>query len=294
MKIFVKRNKFLLISLLIIFLWVLISLIQYKFDFENLKESSIKNLEYCVQNHNDDFCDRFSVAVMPDTISIFFQLIINYSLRIFTFFVYPILIIISVTSGIYGMVKSGMFKNILTRMTYKNYISKVYLSSLKNLIILPFFLIILFVGSYILSGGNLTIPTEESSFISQEYLNNLVVFGLAYVLNIFLLNLFIINISYIFTIKCNHFVSAVIGSYLCFWIIWIILEAFVGVFVQNVFNVKLLTNSLNFSAFWVYDHVISLPFMVLFALSLVIVSTIGVYLIVRNKERVVLNAERSI
>ena len=37
MKIFVKRNKFLLISLLIIFLWVLISLIQYKFDFENLK-----------------------------------------------------------------------------------------------------------------------------------------------------------------------------------------------------------------------------------------------------------------
>lgn len=294
MKLFVKRNRFLFISLIVIFLWVLISLIQYKFDFEQLRESSINNLEYCMQRHSDDFCDRFSVATMPDTISIFFQLIVNYSLRIFVFFIYPIFIIISVISGIYREIKSGYFKNVLTRMSYKNYILKIYLSSLKNLIILPYFLIILFIGSYILSGGNLIVPTEETTFVSQEYLNNIVQFGLVYVLNVFLLNLFIINISYIFTVKSNHFVSAIIGSYLCFWILWIVLEAFIGVLIQNVFNVRFLTNSLNFSAFWIYDQVISLPFMVAFALCLVIFSGIIAYVVSKNKERVMLSAEKSV
>lgn len=293
MKVIFKKNKMLIISLIIITIWVIVSCVMYQLDFQRLRETSIRNLEYCKNNLANDLCKKISVVTMPDTISIFFQLIINYSLSTFAYFLFPIFIILPVTNAIYNEIKTGYFKNILTRMSYKNYISKIYLTSLKSLIILPFFLLILFIGSYILSGGNLTIPTEESCFIAEKYLNNIVQFGLIYIVNIFLLNWFIINISYILTIKSHHLISSVVGSYLCYWIIWIVFESFIGLPIQKNFGVELLTNSLSFANFWIYDNVISLPFMVCYAIILVLLTGIVSYFVSKNKERIIYNAENT-
>lgn len=294
MKLFIKKNKMLIISVIIIILWVIIACIIYKNDYEKMKETTIRNIEYCKNNYSNKICNKISVAEIPDTLSIFFQLIFNSSLRVFVYFIYPIFIIFSVVFSIYNELKSGYYKNILTRMSYKNYISKLYITSLKSLIILPLFLLILFLGAYILSGGKIIIPTTDTSFIAQEYLNNIIQFGLVYFLNVFLIGWFIINLSYVFVVKSSHIVSAIIGTYLLFWIIWIIAEAVVGFIVENTLHIKYLTNSLALSAFWSYDAVISLPFMVMYAIILVIISTLMVYLVSRNKERNILNAEKTI
>ena len=73
-----------------------------------------------------------------------------------------------------------------------------------------------------------------------------------------------------------------------------ITEAIIGFGIQNVFNIEYLTNSLTLANFWIYDYVISLQFMVLYALFLVILTGIIAYLVSKNKERVVLNAEKTI
>lgn len=294
MKLFIRKNKVLCLSLLIIFLWVVIVCIMYKIDFLQLQEASARSIENCKNELSSDFCSKFSIPNIPDTISIFFQLIVDYPLRIFVYFLYPIFIIVSVVSSIHNEIKTGHVRNVLTRMTYKNYISKIYLKSLRCLIILPLFLLVLFIGSYILSGGNLAVPTEETAIITQQYLNNFVQFILVYVVNIFLLNWFVVNLAYIATIKSNHAITAIIGAYIGFWAIWIVLEAIIGFGIQNVFNIEYLTNSLTLANFWIYDYVISLQFMVLYALFLVILTGIIAYLVSKNKERVVLNAEKTI
>ena len=294
MKLFLKKNKILCLLLLIIFLWIIVTCVMYKIDFSDLQKASASNIERCKEEASSEFCSQFSVPDMPDTFSIFFQLIVDYPLRIFAYFIYPIFIIISVVSLVYNEVKTGYVRNMLTRMTYKNYISKIYLNSLKSLIVLPFFLLVLFISSYILSGGNFIIPTEETAIVEQQYLNNFLQFSLIYIINIFFLNWFVINLAYIATLKSNHAISAIIGAYMGFWIIWIVLEAIIGFGIQKIFSIRYLTNSLSFASFWIYDHVISLPFMLIYALCLVALSGIVVYFVSRNKERVVLNAEKTI
>lgn len=294
MKSFLKKNKILCLLLLIIFFWIIITCIIYKMDFSELQEASANNIERCIKETSSEFCSQFAIPDIPDTISIFFQLIVDYPLRIFAYFIYPIFIIISVVSLIYNEVKTGYIRNALTRMTYKNYISKIYLKSLKSLIILPFFLLVLFAGSYILSGGNFIIPTEETAIVEQQYLNNFLQFSLIYIINIFLLNLFVTNLAYIATIKSNHAISAIVGAYMGFWIIWIIAEAILGFAIQKIFDIRYLTNSLSFANFWIYDHVISLPFMFIYVLCLVVLTVIIAYFVSRKKERVVLNAEKTI
>lgn len=294
MKLFFKKNKILCISLLVIFLWVIITCIMYKIDFIHLQEASARNIENCKNSMSNDFCSQFAVPDMPDTISIFFQLMVDYPLRTFVYIVYPIFIILPVVSSIYNGIKTGYIRNALTRISYKTYISKIYLTSLKGLIILPFFLLVLFIGSYILSNGNLIIPTEETAVIEQQYLNIILPFSLIYILNIFLINWFVVNLAYITTIKSNHIISAIIGAYLSFWIIWIMLEAIIGFGIQKIFSISYLTNSLALSNFWIYDHVISLTFMTCYSLILVILSGLVAYLVCRNKERVVISAEKTV
>ena len=294
MKIFIKKNKILCLSLLAIFLYIAIVSISYKVDFLNLQDAAARNIEYCKNNMPEEFCSQFAVPDIPDTISIFFQLIVDYPLRIFAYLIFPIFIIIPVVSDIYNEVKTGYIRNALTRMTYKNFISKIYLKSLKSLIVLPFFILVLFISSYILSGGNLIIPTEETAIIAQQYLDNFLQFSLIYILNIFLINWFIVNLAYIATIKSNHIISAIIGAYLGFLMVWIALEAIIGHAIQKYLYVEQLTNSLAISNFWIYDHVISLPFMICYALVLSISSGIIAYIVSKNKERVVLSAEKTV
>lgn len=294
MKTFFKKNKVLCLLLLIIILWVVVTCIIYKIDFIHLQEVAAKNIEKCNTRFSDDLCSQLSVPKIPDTISIFFQLIVDYPIRIFAYFVYPIFIIISVVSCIYNKIKTGYIRNTLTRMSYKNYISKIYLQSLKSLIILPFFIIILFVCSYILSNGNLIIPMEETAIIEQQYLNDFCQFSLVFIINIFLINWFVVNIAYIATIKSNHTISAIIGAYIAFWLIWIVLEAIIGFVIQSIFEIENLTNSLSFANFWVYDHVISLPFMIGYAIILVVLTEIVAYSVGKNKERIVLSAEKTV
>ena len=133
MKLFLKKNKILCLLLLIIFLWIIVTCVMYKIDFSDLQKASASNIERCKEEASSEFCSQFSVPDMPDTFSIFFQLIVDYPLRIFAYFIYPIFIIISVVSLVYNEVKTGYVRNILTRMTYKNYISKIYLNSFSNI-----------------------------------------------------------------------------------------------------------------------------------------------------------------
>lgn len=289
-----KKNKILCLLLLCILLWVIITCFIYKSDFLHLQEVSARSIEECKNNMPEEFCSKYSIPNMPDTISIFFQLIVNYSLRMFAFFIYPIFIIIIVVSGIYNEVKTGYIRNALTRMTYKNFISKIYLKSLKGLIVLPFFILVLFISSYILSGGNLIIPTSETAIIQQQYLDNFLQFSLTFIINIFLINWFVVNLAYIATLKSNHFISAIIGAYISFWIIWLVLEAIIGMVLFKIFDITQITNSLSLANFWIYDYVISLPFMLCYAIMLVISTSFVCYFISKDKERIVLNAERSI
>ena len=294
MKTFFKKNKVLCLLLLIIILWVVVTCIIYKIDFIHLQEVAAKNIEKCNAKFSDDLCSQLSVPKIPDTISIFFFFFFYYPIRIFAYFVYPIFIIIAVVSCIYNKIKTAYIRNTLTRMSYKNYISKIYLQSLKSLIILPFFIIVLFICSYILSNGNLIIPMEETAIIEQQYLNNFFQFSLVFIINIFLINWFVVNIAYIATIKSNHAISAIIGAYIAFWLIWIVLEAIIGFGIQSIFEIKNLTNSLSFANFWVYDHVISLPFMIGYAIILVVLTGIVAYGVGKNKERIVLSAEKTV
>lgn len=296
MKIFLKKNKLLLICLLLLLLCVILSLLKYKIDFNHSIDEYNRVMEYLDENPNSSPIIP-KKPIMYDTYSLFSYIIVDSPLAIIMY-VMPFIIMLCGIYNFYSKIKTGYFKDECMRRKYKKNLIVNILSSWKNAIIVPIFIIMVFVGCYITTRSfdiNKTIEFYDYSLINRQYLDILPTYFIIYTINLFFLAIFYINITIIITKKNNNLFVTLIQSYLIFIIIGIITEVIVGSGLEKMFPILKsynLCNSLSLFNFWVYDNVMNLGFMILFAFALFLVSTLIVLFKYKNKESVNLEIDK--
>ena len=296
MKIFLKKNKLLLICLLLLLSCVILSLVKYKIDFNHSIDEYNRVMEYLDKNSiNSPIIPK--KPIMYDTYSLFSYIIVDSPFAIIMY-VMPFIIMLCGIYSFYSKIKTGYFKDECMRRNYKKNLIVNIFDSWKNAIIIPIFIIVLFAGCYITTRSfdiNKTIEFYDYSLINRQYLDKLPTYFITYTINLIFLAIFYINISIIKKKKNSNLFVTLVQSYLIFIIVGIITEVVVGKGLEKIFPILKsynLCNSLSIFNFWVYDNVMNLSFMTLFAFLLFFVSTLIVILKYRNKESVIIEIDK--
>lgn len=304
MKLFFKR-KAVFISVIIIFIgWGLFAANEYKswwdennyaYDYYiNQCNNEYKNIE-----KYNEWCNQIIESgkpVKPDTITVFFDLLGNYSLR-YLQIVAPLFIIAMAIWNFHKDLKSENYKNIITRMDYKKYIKKNLVNSLKCSLFLPIFLIYVFILAYILS-GHFDIKATMTAYpgyllIDSKYLDYFSTFIFVYICNLIFHSIFWINIGYILTKKGKNIIVTLVSSFLCYIAIFIISELFIGGFLlSKLFGIKNAMDYLNLANIWVYSDVENIFILLFYGMFLVVISFSFLLLTYKNKEGVVIENEK--
>lgn len=268
MRNFIKNNKITLLSILVLIIW---------------------GLYYVI------FCYKEGSA-SGDPMIQYYHMISDLNLN-FIQILAPLFVFIPAIWHFHKHLSTGFIKNCLTRMSYKQYIRKHYLKALKKAFILPCFVIILLLCCCILTNNfHFGSKAEWYGWLTSpnpKYLNMLGTFILVYIINMFLHSIFYINLGLLYCKKYSNILVNIVLSYITFIAMDILMEIFIGnLLLAVVLNIHNVTDSLNLFNIWIYDNVISLPFSIAYALILVIVSTIIVHFIYRNKEGVIIEVEK--
>lgn len=186
--------------------------------------------------------------------------------------------------------RKGMFKNMLTRMGYKTIMKKLYLSSLKSTLIFPFFLLFLFIVSYLISGNfdyEYGVNVYWFNSFGLKSIDNVPLFLIAYICNMILYEMFWVNIV-VYNCRFNKsLLLTIIISYI---------EYFVLGITGNIIVLKFL-NGFEYADYFLLGSVWIqsglnvyqlLPRSILFA----VLSGLIVYLAYRKKEDLVIEIEK--
>lgn len=303
------KNKFnfhflLSISIFILLvIWIIICAVQYWNDFSMNVDAYNKLLEICnpsLEMANTNTCNEIlnnGGPVIPDTFTIFFQLLINSNLC-YIQLIAPFVIFILSSYDFYREYNTGFYKNKLMRMPYKEYIKTFLLKAYKNIWIFPMWLLVLFIASYIISGHfdlNKTLSYWPTHYIPVdiEIIKNFIPFMLIFIVNLIFNNLFYVHIALITVKKNSNFIVSILSSYLIFIFCDIILEIFIGIFIgELLLNISHASSLFNLFNYWVYSDIPNIWIYILYCFMLALGSFIIFYLIYGKKEDVIIASEK--
>lgn len=303
-----KRNKFLIFSFVIVLFIMGMYLFQYYNDYFDYKRGYYSIRENCYEkkNPNHEVCERFKTeaqiksyikyAVVPeeslrqmDAITLTSETVESTTVSSLQWFS-PLLIIIAVIGTVHTEFSSGMFKNYLTRMKYKDYLKKTYKVAIKSALIVPVALIILFITCSFLTGFNFNI-IESTKYIAtydEWKYNNFLLYWLCICTIQFIISLLYANIGLFFCKKNKNKIVAIIMAYVGFIVVNLFIYAVLYVIIINkILGFKELTDYFFISGYWFFDKPKSCYIAILLSLLFTTVSLIVLYLSFKNKEKVV-------
>ncbi len=299
--IILKLFSLIIFSLLII--WVIFCGIQYKKNYTRNVNAHNQLVELCNEKSStisEETCGMVisnGKPVMPDTFTVFFQLLINSNLSLIQL-IAPMIVILLASCSFSHEYSTGFYKNKLIRMSYKEYFKYIILKTYQCIWILPAFIILIFICSFIISGHfdvNLTLSYWPENYIpvSISIVKNAFPFMIIFLLNIVFSSLFYANLSLIPIRKSNNYIVSVISSYLLFIFCDIFLEVLVGVLLLEKYA-HISQASAIFSLFncWVYDSIPSIPLFTIYCFLLAVISFIVVICIYHNIEEVIIDSEK--
>lgn len=298
-----KVNILFVIILLILTVWIAYISFQYRDNHNKNVEAHYKLVEMCNSSNNnlsEEECNEIierGIPVMEDTFTVFFQLLINTSLSKIQILA-PIIIIILASYSFYREYTTGIYKYAIIRMPYKNYIIKSILKTYKSLLILPAFIIILFIFSFIISGHfdvDLTLSYWQEYYIPVPivYIRNFIPFIFIFILNILLNSIFYANLSLMIIPKSKNYVINVLSSYIVFIFCDIFLEVFIGIVIfEKILKISSASSIFNLFNCWVYDGISNIPIYTLYCFLIAIISLITVMLVYKNEEKVIIESEK--
>lgn len=209
----------------------------------------------------------------------------------------PLFIMVPATYHFHRELHTGTIKNYLTRIKYNEYIKNKYREALTNIWLLPIFSFVILITCCLLTKSiSFGSGYELYDWISSpdsKYINNLPLFMITYPIVLLIHSILYVNISLIYCKKNSNFLVTIILSYLTFIALDIFMETFIGNFLlARILNIHDITDSLNLFNIWIYDNVISLPFMIIYSCLLVISSLFIVFIKYKDKEGVIIESEK--
>lgn len=281
-----KDNLLFYTSLLILIIWSIAVVIKQSNYFQSVIENNKEYLLSCKEGCMEVFTKPL------DTITLFFNNIGNTSFHLLGFCA-PLFVIVPTVYYFFRKIKSIDIKNVLVRESYHKMFLKEYLKALRSTFIIPIFLVILFILTYFQSGNfdiDYTFLHGGASYVfaGEENIRNYLTFIPVYFLVLWLHSIFWANIG-ILSVKKNKSVAvSSIIAFVIYFLIFIVMEVFVGMIVSNE---SVIYPYLGFGNIWLHYNVTSFG-MIITGFLLVIISTILVLLSYKNKEKIILECER--
>ena len=295
MKEFIRNNKVLLISFMILFIFTTFLGIKVIINDKHFENFSIKAKEMCKETLKTDPTNEICLAKINeneektkrDTLTTFNEILNDSEYSFIYFLSVPFLIIMSSMYEISKRFKSGEIKNRLTRESYNSYIKDVFKSSYKSIILWPLITIYVLLFSYMIS-GTFTVSTETFAF-TKEILNHPVSFIFSYLLNTVLMSIFYINIGlFLVPENRNYLVTVIETAMVYFGITFTNTFFIIGFLLKNLKNGE---KYFDFFDMYTYHDRELIPFNLL-CLGVAFISSLVVYLKYRNKEKIVIKLEK--
>lgn len=295
MKEFIRNNKVLLISFMILFIFTTFLGIKVIINDKHFENFSIKAKEMCKETLKTDPTNEICLAKINeneektkrDTLTTFNEILNDSEYSFIYFLSVPFLIIMSSMYEISKRFKSGEIKNRLTRESYNSYIKDVFKSSYKSIILWPLITIYVLLFSYMIS-GTFTVSTETFAF-TKEILNHPVQFIFSYLLNTVLMSIFYINIGlFLVPENRNYLVTVIETAMVYFGITFTNTFFIIGFLLKNLKNGE---KYFDFFDMYTYHDRELIPFNLL-CLGVAFISSLVVYLKYRNKEKIVIKLEK--
>lgn len=295
--IFLKKNKSFIIILILSLSWVVLCLAQEIKSLNEKKDSYNDIIDYCKEN-NEEWCKEYinTEYKTPDTLSEYLYLLCYSSLSYLEILA-PLLVIIPTSYTFIQFSKKGYIKNMLTRMKYKKFISKLCSSLLKIFLILPIILFTLFIGCALITNFNfdyiseLNNPSNLLSIVDYSYFE-FPISILKYIFIIILNTIFYINITLIVSNKCKNVWLSITTSYLVYIFLALISEIFIGSLIFSILlKLPQYSGIFNLFGFWIPIDTPNINLVLIYYLILSILSIFVSYIIFKNKELVVISNE---
>lgn len=309
-----KFNKYILIPILIIIGLIVISF--YKFykpyynfidDYNTIKENCYEkknvnhyvcklpyyqdenNLKHFIENN-----DPYKGLKELDLYTVYNSIVENETYSVLQF-LSPLLIMIMVVGTLHQEYSSGMFKNYLTRQSYKSYLKDKYKFVLAISLIIPFSLIVILLVSGILTGFNTKIASSVYSIAvySEFKYNHFFMYFIGFLFITYFMSAFYANIGLFCIKKTKNTTLAIIMGYILFLIIDIIIYVVIYAFILYKFlNLNVSEEIFNITGYFFTDTKINLIKMLLVSFILQGLSTFILYKFYQNKQEVIENSEK--
>lgn len=267
MKEFIKRNKLTILSFILLLIWGIYSLIKYGIIHDYGRDPLL--LFYGI---NAD-----KLYPLENTA--------------------PLFVMIPAVYEFHNNLYTGFVKNKLTRISYKKYMTNIYFKSILRSMLLPLFVIILFIiccivlksvsfGSGYEYYGYYTSPDPKYALMPIRFI-------LTFIIVIILDSITYLNLGLICSRKKLSYQITMVLSYLSFIFIDFMGEIIVGgIILARWLNIHYTQDYLNMFNIWVYSGVNNILIFLLYHIFLLILTTTIVYLIYRNKEGVLIEFEK--
>ncbi len=312
MKLKLKENKMFIIIFIIFLFVAFYSGNEYRTFIKQNVDGHKLDLEHCESGYFEEhypeadvnsLCEELKnyhpeIELKKDAFFITFDILSHYTISYLQVFA-PLLIILAALYTFQKKLKSGFFKNIMTRMEYKKFMIKSVLKSYSASLFIPITIIVIFILSYILSGSldfNHTVATTDPSAIPDALLNNyrkMPQFIITFLLTFILHGMFWINIGYIVAKKSKNIVITVVGSFIVYIVIFAISDIVIGAYLlEKILHIKGGLYLVNFGNIWLYIDIYNLWIPIIYGLILFIISLIILIKIYKNKEEVIVASEK--
>lgn len=301
MILFVKRNKIFIVVLSILFALGLTTIKNQNsfyngflyFNNENIKQcisSGENSIQYCNEMHPTPIkLDGLSAAYYEFNIE---------SLSYMAFF-YPIIITIVALYNVHCEMRSGIMNYFLTRMSYRDYKKRCYKKALLSTTIIPIFMLFMILIYIIWSDGNIDFLKTGELFPNSAtqalmgYKNQILIFFILYSLNFMLNSVFWFNLGFMNLKRNKNFLVVVLSGWILFLGLWVAFQLFLGPVLMIILSLDSSIYQNLFNLLGIYRFESNELFsMLLIGLLLAIISTVIVWLMYKNKEKVIIESEK--
>lgn len=277
-------NKRIIIAITIVILFVIAYHIYSHFD----RYSSEKWLMFAKDTTDLDKISYFS----------FWWYIRTYEIASILAFVMPVLLVIAGVRSFFQLYRSGYLLNLCQRVNYTKIVKVELMKSwLSAGLILPFVSTFTLLISYICFQNPIILSRSETNclpFLSVPDIMvqmNPYIFILIYTFLLFLFSIFIINIGIILTRYLKNMYLVMISSFITFIFVELLGQMIIGPLVSNITGIVKMANGFSIYNLYYLDAIPSLWWEIVFAILLVVVSTLIIYIVYKDKEKVLSNYE---
>lgn len=307
-KIKIKDKVFIPMIVLFVIFGLLISIvscIQYKDNRKSIKEDFIQSIEKCKNLDGNEliegqveWCQNVLESDLlefdTNAYDVYDVFTVDYLRKYLNEFILIAVVVVGSSYYITKYLRNRIILNDITREKYKSIIKKIFFSAWKYAFLVPlmllviYFIIFLNVDKFYFIEG----ISDTLGFVGTIFENNLILLFLIILFKAFILSLIYININLIVSRKEHNYILSVIKTYLFIVGIELFFEIVIDNFVCKLlsFEYGFLFNIINIYTYPYVEYDLTQVFILL---GLLLVSFVPLFLMYRNKEKLIIDVEKN-